>query len=51
MHDAHVSEGGKIYLVVKTLIAGSVRGKSLIDIFNYMERNEQINEFKDVKEE
>lgn len=26
LHDAHVLEGGKTYLVVKTLITGSVRG-------------------------
>ena len=29
LHDAHVLEGGKTYLVVKTLITGSVRGQSL----------------------
>lgn len=26
LHDAHVLEGGKTYLIVKTLITGSVRG-------------------------
>ncbi len=31
MHDAHVLEGGKTYLIVKTLITGSVRGQSLVD--------------------
>ncbi|MGN0448605.1 MAG: hypothetical protein ACI4GC_08675 [Acutalibacteraceae bacterium] len=39
LHDAHVLEGGKTYLVVKTLITGSVRGQSLIDTLNYMEKN------------
>ena len=31
LHDAHVLEGGKTYLVVKTLITGSVRGQSLTE--------------------
>lgn len=39
LHDAHVLEGGKNYLIVKTLITGSVRGQSLIDTLNYMQRN------------
>ena len=39
LHDAHILEGGKTYLIVKTLITGSVRGQSLIDTLNYMERN------------
>lgn len=39
LHDAHVLEGGKTYLVVKTLITGSVRGQSLVDTLNYMEKN------------
>ena len=39
LHDAHVLEGGKTYLVVKTLITGSVRGQSLIDTLKFMERN------------
>ena len=37
LHDAHVLEGGKTYLIVKTLITGSVRGQSLVDTLNYME--------------
>lgn len=36
LHDAHVLEGGKTYLVVKTLITGSVRGQSLCETLNYM---------------
>lgn len=39
LHDAHVLEGGKTYLIVKTLITGSVRGQSLVDTLNYMEAN------------
>lgn len=39
LHDAHVLEGGKTYLVVKTLITGSVRGQSLKETLNYMEKN------------
>lgn len=39
LHDAHVLEGGKTYLIVKTLITGSVRGQSLSDTLTYMERN------------
>ena len=39
LHDAHVLEGGKTYLVVKTLITGSVRGQSLTDTVEYMKKN------------
>ena len=39
LHDAHVLEGGRTYLIVKTLITGSVRGQSLPDTLNYMEKN------------
>jgi uncharacterized protein len=39
LHDAHILEGGKTYLIVKTLITGSVRGQSLLDTLNYMEKN------------
>lgn len=38
LHDAHVLEGGKTYLVVKTLITGSVRGQSLKETLDYMEK-------------
>lgn len=38
LHDAHVLEGGKTYLVVKTLITGSVRGQSLLETLDYMEK-------------
>ena len=39
LHDAHVLEGGKTYLIVKTLITGSVRGQSLTETMKYMEEN------------
>ena len=39
MHDAHVLEGGKTYVIVKTLITGSVRGQSLIETLDFMEKN------------
>lgn len=39
LHDAHVLEGGKPYLIVKTLITGSVRGQSLLQTLDYMEKN------------
>lgn len=39
LHDAHVLEGGRTYLVVKTLITGSVRGQSLLGTLDYMKEN------------
>lgn len=39
LHDAHVLEGGKTYVIVKTLITGSVRGQTLIETLNFMESN------------
>ena len=39
LHDAHILEGGRTYLVAKTLIAGSVRGQSLLETINYMKQN------------
>ena len=39
LHDAHVLEGGKTYLIVKTLITGSVRGQSLTETLKYMNEN------------
>lgn len=39
LHDAHVLEGGKTYLIVKTLITGSVRGQSLPQTLDYMKEN------------
>lgn len=39
LHDAHVIEGGKTYLITKSLITGSVRGQSLMETITYIERN------------
>lgn len=39
LHDAHVLEGGKTYLVVKTLITGSVRGQNLLETLQYMKEH------------
>lgn len=39
MHDAHVLEGGETYTVVKTLITGSVRGQSLNETLEFMEKH------------
>lgn len=39
LHDAHVLEGGKTYLIVKTLITGSIRGQSLLDTLEFMKNN------------
>lgn len=39
LHDAHILEGGKTYMAVKTLITGSVRGQSLRETMEYMEKN------------
>lgn len=39
LHDAHVLEGGRTYLVVKTLITGSVRGQDLRQTLDYMKEH------------
>ena len=39
LHDAHMIEGGKTYLIVKSLITGSVRGQSLEKTIGYIEEN------------
>ncbi|WP_291583891.1 hypothetical protein [Clostridium sp. UBA6640] len=39
LHDAHMIEGGKTYLVVKSLITGSVRGQTLEETIRYIEEN------------
>ena len=39
LHDAHILEGGRNYLVVKTLITGSVRGQTLMQTLEYMKQN------------
>ena len=39
LHDAHIIEGGKTYLITKCLITGSVRGQSLLETIDYIETN------------
>jgi len=39
LHDAHMIEGGKTYLIVKSLITGSVRGQSLEKTILFIEKN------------
>lgn len=39
LHDAHMIEGGKNYLIVKSLITGSVRGQTLDETVKYIEDN------------
>ncbi|UUZ81129.1 hypothetical protein LJK88_41515 [Paenibacillus sp. P26] len=37
LHDAHMVEGGKTYLIVKALCTGTARGQSLEQTLDYME--------------
>ncbi|MGL5415966.1 MAG: hypothetical protein ACRDAU_09930 [Clostridium sp.] len=39
LHDAHMIEGGKNYLIVKSLITGSLRGQTLDETISYIENN------------
>lgn len=39
LHDAHMIEGGKTYLIAKSLITGSVRGQTLEQTIKYIENN------------
>ncbi|ERJ10965.1 HD domain-containing protein [Haloplasma contractile] len=39
LHDAHMIEGGKTFLIVKSLITGSVRGQTLEQTISYIETN------------
>jgi uncharacterized protein len=39
LHDAHMIEGGKTFLITKSLITGSVRGQSLEETIKYIEDN------------
>lgn len=39
LHDAHMIEGGKTYLIVKSLITGSLRGQTLEQTIKYIEDN------------
>ncbi len=37
LHDAHLLEGGRTFLVVKSLVTGTARGQSLEETLTYME--------------
>jgi len=39
LHDAHIIEGGKSYMITKCLITGSVRGQTLLETIEYIETN------------
>lgn len=39
LHDAHAIEGGKTYLIVKSLISGAARGQTLEQIINHIENS------------
>ncbi len=39
LHDAHLIEGGKTFLIVKSLITGAIRGQTLEEIIHYIEKN------------
>lgn len=37
LHDAHLLEGGETFLIVKSLITGSLRGQTLLETIEYLE--------------
>jgi uncharacterized protein len=39
VHDAHMIEGGKTFLVVKSLVTGTAGGQSLEETLDFMNRN------------
>lgn len=39
LHDAHLLEGGETFLIVKSLITGSLRGQSIVETIEYIESN------------
>ncbi len=39
LHDAHLLEGGKAYMITKCLITGSLRGQTLPQTIAYIEEN------------
>ena len=45
LHDVHLIEGGKTFLIVKSLITGTIRGQTLKETINYIEKN-IISKFK-----
>ncbi len=39
LHDAHLLEGGKTFIITKSLITGTLRGQSLAEIITFIEEN------------
>ncbi len=39
LHDAHLIEGGRTFLIVKSLVTGTARGQSLDETIAYLENN------------
>lgn len=39
LHDAHLLEGGKTYIIVQSLVTGTAKGQSLSETIKYMEDN------------
>ena len=39
LHDAHLIEGGKSYMITKSLITGALRGQTLPETMDYFETN------------
>jgi len=39
LHDAHMIEGGRYFLLIKSLITGSLRGQTLDETIDYFENN------------
>lgn len=39
LHDAHMVEGGRLFLALKSMITGSVRGQTLAETIAYIEKN------------
>jgi uncharacterized protein len=45
LHDAHLLEGGKNFMITKSLVTGIARGQSLLETIKYIEEN-IIGKFK-----
>jgi uncharacterized protein len=39
LHDAHLIEGGRTFLIVKSLVAGSARGQTVEETISFIEEN------------
>ena len=39
LHDAHLIEGGKTFLITKSLVTGTARGQTLEDTLHFFEQN------------